>query len=388
MMIVRPSPAVDEFVRVFETAWAFGPDPERSAHAAALVGREQRFGAYEGDRLVGTTLDYDMALTVAGGGQVAMGGVSYVAVHPLFRRRGGLRALMQHQLEDLHARQIPVAGLGASEGTIYGRFGYGPATRDIDVTCPRGLVPVHDVGLELVDRDSALPMLPEIHEAARRRQVGDVRAYPGRWLDLVPDDGYVLVRRERDGFAVYRLDRPDRWSSHTTLVVEHLAASTAEAYRSLWSYLLNVDLTERVVARGRPEGEPLQWMLRDPRDLAITGVSDHLWIRLVDLAAALSARTYGAEGSLVLEVADDICPWNAGRWRLDGGPDGSACRRATTAEASDVALDCAVLGALYLGGIAPGPLASAGRLRGDERAVARAAAMFGTPTPPWCSTGF
>src|SRR5690348_9148482 len=113
MVIVRPAPAVDEFVRVFEAAWVFGRHPERSAHAAALVGAEHRFGAYEDARLVGTAMDYAMELTVPGGGQVPMAGVSYVAVHPLFRRRGVLRALMRHQLEDLHARQIPVAGLGA-----------------------------------------------------------------------------------------------------------------------------------------------------------------------------------------------------------------------------------------------------------------------------------
>jgi predicted acetyltransferase len=281
-----------------------------------------------------------------------------------------------------------VAALGASEGSIYGRFGYGPATREIDWTCPRGILPFLDGSLELVDRDTALRVLPAIHETARRHHVGDVRAYPGRFVDLVPADAYVVVAGEGDGYAVYRLERPDLYSSHCTLIVEHLIAATDSAYRSLWSYLVNLDLIEHVVARGRPESEVLPLLLDDHRKVTVTAATDHLWIRLVDLPAALSARGYGYAGSLVLKVTDDACPWNTGRWRLDSGLDGATCRRATSFEPTDLTMDVAALGSLYLGGVAPGPLAAAGRLTGTPQALLRAAALFATPTPPWCSIGF
>jgi predicted acetyltransferase len=138
--------------------------------------------------------------------------------------------------------------------------------------------------------------------------------------------------------AVYRVEREDRYSAHGTVIVDHLIACTGAAYRTLWAYLADLDLTDWVVARGRPEHEPLRWTLLDSRELVVTAVSDHLWVRLVDLPAALGGRRYPAEGSLVLEVTDSFCPWNEGRWLLEGGPDGARCRPAASPDAA--ALRC------------------------------------------------
>jgi predicted acetyltransferase len=279
-------------------------------------------------------------------------------------------------------------------------FGFGPATKESRWKCVRGArLREQELGggsLELVDRDTAYKLLPAIHDASRQRRVGDVRTYLGRWHDLISGDGqsdrFFLVHRDEssqpDGYAIYRLERDERFSSDATLVVEGLIASAGTAYRSMWSYLLDVDLTEQIVAVGRPEHEALQWMLLDHRQLVTTEVQDHLWVRLIDLPAALAMRRYGAEGSLVLDVVDEFCPRNEGRWRLEGGPDGAECRRAGGSEETDLRMDASVLASMYLGGAPLNSIVDAGRIEGSARALGTAAAMFGSAAAPWCSLGF
>jgi predicted acetyltransferase len=401
---VRPvGPAdVPAFVDTFESAWGFDSGSGQRERTGGDVSGEHPLGAYLGGELAGTAMSFALELTVPGQVRLPMAGVSYVAVHPLRRRRGVLRALMRYQLDDLHARGVPVAGLGASEAGIYARFGYGPATWDSSWRLPRGAT--RDLGrdgtgsLELVDPRTALDLFPGVHEQARRTQLGDVRAYPGRWRDLIGERRQFVVCREDDrhpsGYAIYRIEREDRWSARATVVVEHLIACSDAAYRALWGYLGDLDLTDWVVASGRPEHEPLQWALADRRKLLVTAVRDHLWVRLVDLPAALSARRYAVEGSLVLEVTDPCCPWNEGRWLLDGGPDGAECRPVSRGGAAgpggDAALrlNVAALGSLFLGGPSAVLLARARRVEGDPAAVRCADQMFRAGQDPWCSTEF
>jgi predicted acetyltransferase len=244
---------------------------------------------------------------------------------------------------------------------------------------------------------TALDVFPGVHEQARRTQVGDVRAYPGRWRDLIGDGRrphrrqFVLCRDEAGracGYASYRVERGALYSEHGTVIVDHLIAGTDAAYRTLWAYLANLDLTDWVVASGRPEQEPLRWALADIRQLEVTGVHDHLWIRLVDLPAALNGRRYAADGSVVLEVTDPFCPWNEGRWLLAGGPDGAECKPAPAAGDPVLRLDIAALGSLFLGGTSVADLARAGRIESDSVSLRRAQQMFRSDQAPWCSTEF
>jgi predicted acetyltransferase len=384
------------FLDVFESAWGVSSDDEQRRQAGDVVAAESPIGAFAEGDLTGTAMSFALELTVPGPVQLPMAGVSYVAVHPLHRRRGIMRALMRAQLDDLHARGVPVAGLGASEAGIYGQFGYGPATWDSSWRLARGAARgLADSGgacrLELVDASTARKEFPAIHDQARRSQVGDVRTYPGRWHELIADDGHFLLCRGEDrqasGYAIYRITREDRYSAHAAVHVDQLIACTDAAYRSLWAYLADLDLTDSVTAAGRPEREPLRWALADGRQLAVTGVRDHLWIRLVDLPAALSGRRYAAAGVLILEVADPFCPWNEGRWLVDGGPDFAACQPAPHGAAASLRLDSAALGSLFLGGVSVTQLARAGRIEADPAPLRLAEQMFGGPSP-WCSTEF
>jgi predicted acetyltransferase len=400
---VRPiveSAEIASFVDTFEAAWGFNSDHELRRRTGSVVATESLLGAYAANAVVGTAMSFSMELTVPGQVQLPMAGVSYVAVHPLRRRQGIMRALMRHQLDELHARDIPLAGLGASQAGIYGRFGYGPATWDSSWRLARGAArrlaePGDACQLELVDAQRAREEFPAVHEQARRSQVGDVRTYPGRWQDLIGADGghgkhFVLCRDHgcANGYAIYRLEREDRYSSRAVVIVDHLITVSDGAYRSLWGYLTDLDLTDWVVAAGRPEHEPLQQTLTDSRQLVITGVHDHLWVRLVDIPLALSRRRYPAEGTIVLDVADSFCPWNEGRWLLEGGPDGAECKPAAGRGGASLSLDVASLGSLFLGGTSVGHLARAGLIQADPGSLHRAHQLFGAGLDPWCSTEF
>jgi predicted acetyltransferase len=399
---VRPVAAAEitAFVDTMETAWGFDSTKEQRQRAGEDLAAERALGAFAAGTMAGTAMSYSLELTAPGQVPVPMGGVSWVATHPLYRRQGILRALMRAQLDDLHGRAVPVAGLAASEAGIYGRFGYGPATWDSSWRLARGAARHlagldQDGALELLDAATARKVLPEVHDQARRSQVGEVSTYPGFWRDHTagePRGRQFVVYRDRDGaatgYASYRFDREHRYSSHATVAVDHLVSGTGAAYRSLWAYLADLDLTDGVEAGGRPEHEPLQWALSDSRQLEVTGVHDHLWMRLVDLPEALSSRRYGAEGSLVLEVADAFCPWNQGRWLLEGGPDGAACRPAPGAGTDSMRLDVSALGSLFLGGTSVARLAASGLIDADPAALLRANQMFRTGLDPWCSTWF
>ena len=193
---------------------------------------------------------------------------------------------------------------------------------------------------------------------------------------------------EVEGTAIYRV-KPD-WDERGPkgrLSAIEVIASTPRATRDLWAWLLGVDLVARVAAVRTPVPHPLQLLLAEPRRLGFT-VGDGIWLRVVDVPAALAARTYGRPGALVLEIRDAFCPWNAGRWRLVAGEDGHAVAERTDAP-PDVTLDAADLGATYLGTFRFSELARVGRVvEGTPGALARADALFAADRAPWCSTMF
>jgi predicted acetyltransferase len=227
-----------------------------------------------------------------------------------------------------------------------------------------------------------------------------VSALPGHWNGLeanaLPADGsgpaHHLVHRnaagEVDGAAVFRLP----WSPDPTLAgalqVEAFEALNLDAYRALWSLLTDFDLTNRVVAARRPTAEPLRWMLANHRAMRVTRARDNLWLRILDVQAALEARAYAVPGSIVLEITDDLCDWNAGRWRLDAGSGGATCTAEAGAEA-DVTLSVTELGSLYLGAVSPGDLLAAGRIvEHRQGAVSLLGAMLRQDTAPHNAVGF
>jgi predicted acetyltransferase len=394
----------------FPAAWHAGPEawpppnaPASPAQLAAWAGElvlASHFhpqAAFADGRIVGGSAMISFEITVPGNRQVPLGGVTSTAVVATHRRRGLLRQMMQAMFDEARERGEPLAGLSASEGSIYGRFGYGPATRrtrwEIERTQARFRTPRAPGGsLEITDAETARRAWRAVHDAVRVSRVGELSATPDKWSDLSDTSSGTagprrhLVHRDPDGsidgVANYRLPWSPRIEEAGTLVVEGLQAASDDAYQAMWQLLLDFDLTRKAVAAPRPSDEPLRWMLDNPRAMRVTRQSDSLWIRLLDVRAALQARTYEVGGTIVLGIeSDPMCPGNEGSWRLDGGPDGAVCTRVTTTP--DLVVDLQALGSLYLGGMSAALLASAGRIHGDRKYVSLLSRMFRTDPEPF-----
>jgi predicted acetyltransferase len=357
---------------------------------------------FEVGQVVATAAAWSFKITVPGA-ELPAAGVTWVSVMPTHRRRGMLRGMMRKQLDDAHELGEPLAALYASEGPIYGRFGYGMATLHAEVAVPSGQAfrssePTNGV-MELVDSERARGIFDQVAEKIRPDQPGMVRVPPQLWRLRLADiehwrrgasAQYLLVyevKGKPEGIASYRL-RPT-WSDgrpDTTMVVRDLLASTPDAYAAVWRYLLDVDLVRRVEAEARPMYEPLRYLLEDPRAMTLR-VHDGLWLRLVDVKKALAGRRYAVAGRLAVEVRDEFCEWNAGRYLLDGAPEGAACR--SSKGAPDLVLDVRDLAAAYLGGTTFRALHRAGRVEeATSGALLRADQMFASDPPPWCPTHF
>lgn len=399
----RPQP--DEFeacVRVLETA--FGETPSDAAREAerSVVEPGRQLAAYVGNEIVGVSGIFSLAMTVPGG-PLPVAGVTWVAVLPSHRRRGVLSSMMRTQLHGLHddGGEV-VAALWASESGIYGRFGYGAATRHLNLRIPRGAafgpaapddpeLEVRILGgdeqleeLEAVRQSDRLvrPGMFVRNETWRRHSVYDAPGDRGGSSELrvaIVVDGSGTLR----GYARYATEA--RWEDAGPRGVVHVReahAADPAAYARLWRFLVDIDLTAEVRVRLRPLDDPLLELLADPR-AAVPVVSPGLFVRLVDVDRALAARAYAAPVDVVLDVTDSFCPWNAGRWRLSADTSGATCTR--TDAAADLTLSSVELGAAYLGGTLLHTLGAAGRVAEHRSGglIAATRAFANTPLP-WC----
>lgn len=356
---------------------------------------DRTFAAFEGDRIVGTAETISFRMGVPGADPVPCAGLTSVGVHPSRRRRGLLSALMGRQLADARERGEPVAALYASESGIYGRFGYGAAAPAVSlvVDAPWGRLsdpPAARAEVDLIDTEAALTLLPPIYERAHVATGGMMSRAPERWRAFVgfdPEahrDGYTpyfVAHLPERGYAVYRIR--EGWGAGVPdgrLRIVELVATDAEAHAALWAFCLEMDLVAHVEASQRPPDDPVRLSLVDPQRLRAE-VGDPLWVRLLDLPAAIGARAYAAAADVVVAVGDATCPWNAGTWRLEVAADGAACTRVDAA--ADLTLDVADLGAAYLGGVRLSALVRARRVEEHRSGAAWALdrALAADPLP-------
>ncbi|MEU5092855.1 GNAT family N-acetyltransferase [Streptomyces sp. NPDC021356] len=387
---------------------AFGGVPEPTEEQElyrSLTEFDRSLGVWDGDACVGTAGAFSFRLTVPGGAPVPAAGVTMVGVAATHRRRGVLTSMMRRQLDDVRSLGEPLAVLTASEPEIYGRFGYGAATfqlgADIDTSRAGLSVPAgtDDVRLRYAAPADVLDACEAVYARLVPGRPGMLARRPG-WERLGLLDPESLregasplqcVVAERDGevagFARYRV-KPG-WETggpEGTVVLNDLAALDPATDAALWRFLFGIDLTSKLSVGNRPVDDAWQYLVSDIRRCR-PRLRDSLYVRLVDVGAALAARTYQAPVDVVLEVEDAFCGWNAGRWRLSGDAKGAVCER--TSDAADLALSVRELGAAYLGGVPLSALAAAGRvreLRGG--ALAEASVGFGSAVAPWLPHGF
>ncbi len=355
--------------------------------------------AFDGGKPVALAGAYKFDITIPGG-QLPCAGVTWVGVLPTHRRQGILRDLMRRQLEDVRAWGEPLAALWASEAGIYGRFGYGHAAANLHMKSDKTRFKLRaEVGssarVRLVDGDEALRLFPGVYERVRPKRTGmltrDERwwkehrlADPESWRRGASKKFYAAVEvdGEVEGFAYYRIkdDWQDGVSRSEVRVIEAITTSGV-AERALWRFLHELDLTAVVEGHLFDPGSALPLVVRDPRALNLRWI-DGLWLRLVDVDAALRARSYRPGRSIVIEVRDELCDWNNGRYRI-GGDAGQ------TEDEADISLDVADLSSAYLGLFDFHQLVDAGLA--DERfegAAEAATVLFRTERPPFCPEVF
>ena len=400
------------FRRVHDHAFNAGPlSGARAERAVRQFEPERSLAAMDaalpsGEEVVGTTGIYSLRMTVPGA-VLPVAGVSAVSVLPTHRRRGVLRSLMLRQLADIAARgEEPVAALWATETPIYGRYGYGRATSiayfefargegALDVRAPADPA----LTLRLAEVGQVTAELAKVYDAVLPGQPGFFVRDDDWWGRVLhdesqeqPDAGPLRCLLAEDGsgvrgYAVYAAKQ--RWDDATglpdgSLLIRELMAADPAAGAALWHNLLDRDLVASVTAELRSADDPVLYQLLDQRRARMR-VADGIWVRIIDVPAALSRRAYAGPVDAVLEVTDPLLAGNTGRWRLRSAGRGldASCER--TDEPADVALDIRELGAAYLGGTRLGTLAAAGLVRElRPGALARLSAAMTWDPAPWC----
>ena len=397
MFDVRACTDQEEYARAIGAIGQyFNPPPgeEFLERFSQILPHERMHAAFEDGQIVGGAGAFPFELSVPGG-SLPCAGVTAVGVQPTHRRRGVLRSMMDAQLRDVHERGEPIAALWASEETIYARFGYGIASWAGELSVPHErdafAEPLENTGqARFVTPEEARELFPPIYDAVRRERPGMTSRSEAWWQNRhlrQPEEEASAPRRfvvldldgEPQAYASYRTHFSfDGGSATSRLVVREALGATPRATAAIWRFLLDVDWMATVELSLAPPDHPLFLLLATPRRMRYR-MADGLWVRLVDLPAALSGRTYGEGGPLVLEVRDAVCAWNDGRWRLEGG----ACER--TDEEPDLALDVSALGSAYLGAVPFVQLREALRVEElRQGAIERADALFAWRPFPWC----
>lgn len=377
--------------------------PEIGERWRELSEIDRTIAAFDGDLAVGGAQILSFSMTVPGG-PVPVAGVTGVGVLPSHRRRGVLSALMTHQLHDLHTGgREAVAALYATEAAIYGRFGYGRASDGLFFRIPthrsafvRSAPADPALRPRVAAPADALPALQRVYDAVRPTRPGLYARSEERWRkEIVVDTDFdrggngplrCMVVEDDEGVRGYALFRVSRDTTEHDVpdgevkLLELFALDPA-AYAATWRAVLDRDLCSTVRVYSRPVDDPLMHLLAEPRQLN-AGWLDDLWVRLVDVDRALVLRAYAAPADLVIEVRDEVCPWNAGAWRLKTGADGEASCERTSAPA-DLTMPVDVLGAAYLGGRPLAATAGAGLVREHRPGALRelSAAMSWDPKP-------
>ena len=401
-----------DLVRVTFTAFGEEATEERLADVGISAEPDRGLGAVEGGRFVASAAAYSFDMTVPGGATLPVAAVSWVGVLPTHRRRGLLTAMMRFQLDDVVARGEAIAVLTASEARIYGRFGYGPASRlakvrvDTSGELDTAAEPACGGRLRMIDGADQTDVAKPVYDRVRRQRVGELSRPDGYWTVLALDrerdrDGWshrFCVAHEDstgtvDGYAFYRVK--DNWDLNRpggAVKLLDVCAEDPEVEAALLAFAAGVDLTVSVETWVRPVDDWWPLRLTDMRRYRVELIHEQLWVRLLDVEAALTARTYQHSGEVVLGVDDPFRPATSGRYRLVVRDDGvGSCERVGSLHDGDADAFVGIdgLGALYLGDWRPSQLALGGRLRpSSDDALDRLDHVFAARQSPFCTAEF
>ncbi|HET9720126.1 MAG TPA: GNAT family N-acetyltransferase [Solirubrobacteraceae bacterium] len=413
--LVNPVPVeeVGPWVRAMATTFLHDHrSPGVQGWIDQLLGRwnpERAWGIRDGGRWVATLRTEPRRLTVPGPpgamAEVEVDAVTNVTVAATHRRRGLMTRMLESSLRAARERGDTLGALIPAEWPIYGRFGYAPATLSADYVLHRSQPGVCCEGspgaIRQVELAEAAEVAPALFDQARRQWAGQMDRDAGWWQRNLGLEG--TIPREPaapnwflhegaqgvDGVLAWSpVGSPSLLAAQQQVDVQALFTTSLEAYRDLWAYLTSIDGIDQVSLELRPVAEPVRWLLANPRALVERRRVDFLWVRVLDVPAALRARSYALAGELVLEVSDPHSHGFAtGRYRLNAGPDGAGCERVDADP--DVWIEQRALASILLGGFRLAELEPAGMAQ-ERRpgGLARADLMFSTAGVPWNATWF
>jgi predicted acetyltransferase len=396
---IRPASSTDELLMTLSPIWHyFGrpPSDEQLASFDRIMTPRRAHAAWEGGNVVGGSGAFPFELSVPGG-KVRAAGLTAIGVLPTHRRRGILRALLQSQLNACRERAEPVAYLWASDDRIYTRFGFGMASLAAEINVPRERSELYApdgaiVNASIVPLDAAEQLIAPIYTGVADVTPGMFRRPTEWWQTRTLSDPIwrsqssgnlqcvvLEVAHEPAAYALYRIkSRFERGIQTGGLEVVEALGQSPQATWAIWRFIFEVDWIAQVKAWLLPLDHPLLLLVSEPRRLQFN-IRDGTWVRLVDVKAALAARSFVPGAVVVIDLIDSFCPWNAGPWRIGAG------MVDRTTETADLRCDVSALGSVYLGGFTWTHLFRA--LRVEELrpgAVRRADAIFQWPSAPWC----
>jgi predicted acetyltransferase len=382
------------------TALMFPPhDDESWERSQASWDESSSVSAWDVDRCVGHASQFFVDTTVPGGGLVLTGAVTRVGVLPTHRRRRVATSLMEAMIADASAHEAVLMSLRASEAVIYGRYGFGVAGESteaaIETARARPLSGAASGGsIRLLRADEIHATVRPIYERAAHRRPGIVSRPESWWERYLRDavtgtkSSYVVVHVDGhgtpDGYAHYDVAWNEDGSSGGRGDVHDIFGTTDAVELALWAYLVDMDLVRTWKAEERPLDDVLRAAVADRRAYSTKSVDDEQWVRIVDVDAALAARTYNdANGSVSIAVTDRLVAGNNGVWAVDA----SGAQR--THDEGDLVADISALSAAYLGGTAWHTLAAAGAVDvRNEKAIAIADNLFASRPLPFSGSFF
>jgi predicted acetyltransferase len=394
---------MDRFLITTEAAFGQGVDEKERERMKKNLEPARCFAAWDGDDMVGAGANYSLKLSIPGG-EIPAAGVTMIGVLPTHRRRGILTRIMERLAEDAAARREPVAILWASESSIYQRFGYGAATKQVLLDAEKDRVLWLDPSpargkVRLLSEEETLKTLPDIYERARLQIPGSFARSEDWWRyhrlkDHSENSGsngpLFRAALEVDGrdeaYALYRVEQFWDAAARNKVHVLEALGTNDEATREIWKYLFSLDLVRTVSTWWLPVDHPLFLMVTEPPRLGMRLVNS-VWLQILDVKTALESRGYATSDSLVFEIAEGPVAGTEGRWRLDTR--GSVPAVSRTDDDADISLAIQDLGAMYLGGCTFAQLHAAGRGREiTDGAGARFDALFHTARAPYCTEIF
>jgi predicted acetyltransferase len=354
-------------------------------------------GGFIDGTLQGVVNGFAGAIALPGGTYVSHLAVTHVGVSPTQTRNGIARALLSEQLRRAHADGYVVAGLRASDARIYGRYGYGIASwavrQDVDLANGGRPKPERRTDLRVVDAFESFDLFQRIAAAEPSPRSANLQRWDGWWKiqefrtrhGSTPHHAVVLgAEGSEHGYIRFHIQASDNWftSTQRTAIVDDLIAHDDDAWRALLGHLLSQDILHKVILPSRPVDDPLPRLVDNLRAVQTSELRDESWVRPLDLAKLLNARSYDSNARVVIKVSDPLIADNDGVWAV--GADGAE----KSAETANISLPIDTLTELVFSASSAWSLAASGRLRGDRADIDALDQVFATEQKPHSGISF